>query len=58
VKIAVVAPIPIASVSAAVTANPGAFRNCRKANLKSLIIIVTVPVTTLLLLANQLAAKS
>ncbi len=32
---AVVAPIPSASVITAVTVNPGAFRNCRKACLRS-----------------------
>src|SRR5580704_18976538 len=35
VKIAVVAPIPNASVITAVAVNPGAFRNCRSASRKS-----------------------
>src|SRR5580658_3256220 len=35
VKIAVVAPIPNASVITAVVVNPGAFRSCRNASRKS-----------------------
>jgi hypothetical protein len=35
VKIAVVAPIPNASVITAVIVNPGAFRSCRSASRKS-----------------------
>jgi hypothetical protein len=34
-KMVLLAPIPRASVSTAVTANPGALPNCRNANRKS-----------------------
>ena len=38
-KIAVFAPIPSASVSTAVSVNPGDFRNCRNANFRSFSIL-------------------
>ncbi len=37
-KIAVLVPIPSASVNTAVSVNPGDFRNCRSANFRSLSI--------------------
>lgn len=44
VKIAVVAPIPSASVTNAVIANPGDFLSCRHAYFRSFSIFVTVSV--------------
>jgi hypothetical protein len=38
-KIAVLAPIPSASVSTAVSVNPGDFRSCRQPNLRSFSIV-------------------
>src|SRR6478609_7185177 len=37
-KIAVFSPIPSASVTTAINVNPGDFRSCRRANLRSLIL--------------------
>ena len=45
VKIAVVAPIPSASVTTAVTANPGDFHSCRHAYFRSPSISVLLTVT-------------
>ena len=49
-------PIPIASVISAVNANPGDFRNCRIAYLKSPNIVFTL--SNYLPLANSLTAYS
>jgi len=40
-NIEVLAPIPMASINTTMSVKPGLFRNCRKANLMSLIRVLT-----------------